>query len=118
MLTPQLIALLSLILAACMAGYNIFFVPGRADRLAVEARLHKLEVNDANHEVRLQGIQQFVEKAVDSISQRCTSIENQLGEIGRVREDMASVKAELKHIAEGYRDINNKLDRLLERDRK
>jgi hypothetical protein len=35
-----------------------------------------------------------------------------------VREDLARVKAELRLIAEGYRDINSKLDRLLERDRK
>jgi len=101
-----------------MAVYNIFFVPSRADRLAMEARVHKLEVNEANHGVRLQGIQQFVEKAVDSLNQRCTTMEHQMSEMGKVREDMAGVKAELKHIAEGYRDINNKLDRLLERDRK
>ncbi len=118
MLTPQTIALLSLILAACMAGYNIFFVPSRADRLAMEARLHKLEVNDANHEVRLTGNQQFAEKAVDNINTRCNAIEHQLGEMARVREDLAGVKAELKHIAEGYRDINSKLDRLLERQSK
>jgi hypothetical protein len=117
-LTPQLIALLSLSLAACMAIYNIFFVPSRADRAAVEARLHKLEVSDANHETRLAGFQQATEKLADGIHQRCQAIENQLGEVGRMREDMAGVKAELKHVVDGYHSINNKLDRLLERQSK
>ena len=98
-----------------MAVYNILFAPSRADKKALEDRIHKLEVNDANHEVRLQGFQGSVEKMADSLHQRCQAIEHQLGEVGRVREDMAGVKAELKHIAEGYRDINSKLDRLLER---
>ena len=118
MLTPQLIALLSLGLAACMATYNIFFVPSRADRAAVEARLHKLEVSDANHETRLAGFQQSVEKLADGLHQRCQAIEHQLGEVGRMREDMAGVKAELRHVVEGYNNISNKLDRLLERQSK
>lgn len=118
MLTPQLIAFLSLALAACMAAYNIFFVPSRADRQGLEARLHKLEVNDANHEVRLQGYQQALEALADALGRRCQAIETQMGEVGRMREDMAGVKAELKHVVEGYHSINSKLDRLLERQSK
>jgi len=101
-----------------MAAYNVFFAPSRADRAAVDARLHKLEVNDANHAVREQGFQGALETLADTLGRRCQAIEGQMGEMARVREDMAGVKAELKHIAEGYRDINSKLDRLLERDRK
>jgi hypothetical protein len=70
-LTPQFIAFLSLALAACRAAYNIFFVPSHAERADVETRLHKLEVNDANHAVREQGFQGALETLADTLSRRC-----------------------------------------------
>ena len=109
-----LIPTLSLVLVIIGTAYNLFFAPSRADRKEMERRVAKLELDDANHEVRLQGFGQQLEKVSDESDRRCKAIEGQLMEVGRIREDLAGIKMEIKHVMEGYTKLERKIDQLLE----
>lgn len=79
-----------------------------------EERMKKLEFDNANYLERLTGFSQQVERNQDAAENRFRAMENQLGEVGRLREDMVGVKAEMRHVVEGYNKLEAKLDKLFD----
>lgn len=97
----------SLALALFAFLYNVFFAPTRADKRDLEKRLAQLELHDANHENRLTGFSVQLERQGDQMEARCAKIEGQLSEVGRMREDLAVVKAKMDGQAEAVNDIKS-----------
>lgn len=98
-------AYLSAAIAAIAVVYNVFFAPSRADKRDLEKRLSRLELDDANHENRLTGFSVQLERQADQMEARCTKMESQLSEVGRMREDLAVVKAKMDGQADSMNEI-------------
>ncbi len=109
--------LAGLIVSLLAVGFSVYSLTSnrsRSDNEVLEKRLHKLELDDANHGILVMNLQQHQERLADETERRCAGIERQLGEVSRLREDMASLKAEVKHIVEGFSRLEGKIDRLFE----
>ena len=93
------VAFISLLLGGSGFIYTVFFQPSRADKTEMEKLLHKLEIDDAN---------------------RYAAVQTELTAVGRMREEMAEVKAEIRHTREGIGDLKSQLNKLFDliRDRK
>lgn len=112
---PQLVSLLSLLLVTITAVYNLFFVPSRGDRKEMEREVSKLRLDIASHAISLMAIAQQIEKICDESDRRCKAIESQLLHVGRILEDLAGIKIEIRHVTEGYSKLERKIDQLLDR---
>lgn len=95
----------SALVALAALLYTMFFAPGRADKRELEKRLAKLELDDSKHENRLTGFSLQLERQGDQMEQRCAKIETQLSEVGRMREDLAVVKAKMEGQIESMNEI-------------
>ena len=114
MFDPQFLSLLSLALALVVAVYNLFLLPSRSDRKELERKVSKLELDDASHEVRLVNFCLQLEKIADHTTDRFGRVEGQLSEVGRMREDLASVKTKLEGYGATIIQMNTKIDRMYE----
>ena len=101
----DLLPYLSALVAVVALLHNVYFAPTRADRREVEKRITKLEQDDANHENRLTGFSVQLERHGDRLEERCNKIEGQLSEVGRMREDLAVVKAKMEGQVESMNEI-------------
>jgi chromosome segregation ATPase len=111
---PVIIAYVSGGCALIMLLWNIFFAPSRADKKELEKRLNKLELDDANHEARLTGFSQNMERQNDRWEERCNKIEGQLSEVGRMREDLAVVKTKLEGYGESITEMKGTLSKIFD----
>lgn len=96
--------------AIVLTLWNFF----RNDNAKVDERIKKLELDNANTQERMTGMHVQFERQNDSNAERFRNMETQLGEVGRLREDMVGVKSELRHISEGYNKLDSKLDKLFD----
>jgi Flp pilus assembly protein TadB len=107
-----LIASISAACALITLAYNIFLAPSRADRKELEKRLAKLELDDANHEARLTGFSQNMERQNDRWEERCKRIEQELSGVGRMREELATIKAVQNAQSENIKEIKDTMNRI------
>ena len=101
------VAVASLAVALSALLYNAFFAPSRAEKKEWEKRLSKLETDDANHEARLTGFSQNLERQNDRHEERCRQIESKLGDVGAMREDMAVLKTKMEGYGESMNEIKS-----------
>lgn len=95
-----------------MLVYNAFFAPSRADKKELEKRLHRLEVDAASHENRFIGLSQEHEREKDRWEERCKRIESELSGVGRMREELATIKAIQGAQTESIKEIKDTLNRI------
>lgn len=98
--------------------YALLSGRSREDRKAHDKALADLVLAKENHSNRIQGMQVEFERAMDDMLKRHKAHEEKLSEVGRIREEMAGMRAELKYVAEGFKEISHKLDRALEQRNK
>lgn len=86
-----------------------------------EERIKKIELDNANLQERMTGMHVQFERQNDANDQRFRTMETQLGEVGRLREDMVGMKSEMRHMQEGQNKLEarferqeSKMDRILE----
>ena len=80
-----------------------------------DERLAHLETTMQKHEQRFTGIVQQHERDAETAARKFETHENRLGEVPRLREEFASIRAKVDYMAEGFGKLEGKIDRLIER---
>lgn len=83
------------------------------DKDLLRSQHEKTQASLNNHENRLSGFQQAIERLADATDQRIKNVESQMGDVRQMRDDVAGMKAKIDVFAENFRHVNEKLDRLL-----
>lgn len=109
-----IIEVLRFLLPVCISLYALFSGRSREERKLHDAQIKELLLAKENQQERLKGFQLEMERMADEMLRKHQEHESKLSEVGRLREDMASVKAEVKHIVEGFNRLESKLDKLIE----
>jgi hypothetical protein len=81
-----------------------------------DERFHKLELSVLELDNLRKGHQQQFERACDDFMRRHQEHENKLGQVGQLREDMASVKAKLESYGHSIDEIKGMVYQLLQRN--
>jgi len=105
------------LLPVAISLYVLFSGRSREERKTLDKNIADLILAKEKQEERMMGLQLQHERAMEGVQARLREHDQKLDGVGQLREEMASVRTELKHMNEGWRDIVNKLDRLLERSK-
>jgi hypothetical protein len=89
--------------------YVLFSGRSREDRKALDQKVADLILAKETQQERIKGMQLEFERSMDDMLNRHKDHEQKLNEVGRLREDMATVKAKLEGYGESINEMKGTL---------